>query len=611
MPAKRAAGMARRVTKRYLPFEGRYTCHSVACAELEEKECGDRILLPPSALREVQRLKLPFPLLFLARNYRDVLRRPSGATAVRCSVLEFTAPDGVAYVPYWIMARLGLREGGQVCLKTTGMPQKGTFARFRPLDSRFFDLLGLLGPRDFMERCMKFYSVLSEGTTISVDAAGRRFELVVEELRPAKTVCLLGRVDLEVEFAPPEGADDADPGFPARCTGEDGGAGGVPETTSSTETSPRRLAPPPRQRGVTSPRSRPTAPMRRMGVARTTRGKYGTRKRQAGAFHGEGRAVDGTAAAAAAAAPRAATRKPGGGRVLRTGGFQGAVSPHRGAGGANGTAAAPFFGEGRALGRGGEAFPAAPWAQRYARAAEGRRAEPGEGKHEAAAAQRCPVAEAPARRSETAPPSAEESSPYAVDAFGGFDDDEDGDPDLALLREAQRRSAEAAAFQDHARRVNEALRRKLAGHNAEPRTTKAQRDEEIFALAAARLRGDAAGGAAEDPWACRRCTFMNACARPLCEMCSEPRGRNRERSPEGAVHRVRLKPSRCVVPAETKAGVVERLRAEVKSGRLRGRSSDAGVARWTADAVIVSSSPPWGARGRAAPAAVSTRGAGS
>ena len=49
-------------------FEATYKCYSVAAAGRDDLENGDKILMPEKAFREVSRLRLQFPITFMARN---------------------------------------------------------------------------------------------------------------------------------------------------------------------------------------------------------------------------------------------------------------------------------------------------------------------------------------------------------------------------------------------------------------------------------------------------------------------------------------------------------------------------------------------------------------
>ncbi|KAL9313749.1 hypothetical protein ACSQ67_019201 [Phaseolus vulgaris] len=57
--------------------------------------CHASVIMPPSALVRVASLHIDYPMLFEPRN--DAAERVS-----YCGVLEFTAEEGMIYMPYWV-----------------------------------------------------------------------------------------------------------------------------------------------------------------------------------------------------------------------------------------------------------------------------------------------------------------------------------------------------------------------------------------------------------------------------------------------------------------------------------------------------------------------------
>ena len=62
-------------------------------------------------------------------------RRPPRRRRTHCGVLEFTAPEGNCYVPFWMMQNLMLEEGGVLSVKNVSLP-KATYVKFKPADPR-------------------------------------------------------------------------------------------------------------------------------------------------------------------------------------------------------------------------------------------------------------------------------------------------------------------------------------------------------------------------------------------------------------------------------------------------------------------------------------------
>ncbi|PNX88906.1 ubiquitin fusion degradation protein 1, partial [Trifolium pratense] len=113
-------------------FEHVYRCFSVSSLERPDLENGDKIIMPPSALDSLARLEIEYPMLFELRN-------PSSERTTHCGVLEFTADEGIVYLPNWMMEDMLLEEGGIVSLKSTSLV-KGKFVKLQPHSKDFLDI---------------------------------------------------------------------------------------------------------------------------------------------------------------------------------------------------------------------------------------------------------------------------------------------------------------------------------------------------------------------------------------------------------------------------------------------------------------------------------------
>lgn len=192
-------------------------CFSFAVVGKEHLQMGDKVILPPEALYHVQKIRLPFPLLFRIENASS----PAAAAAASSSsssraasaadrtppadcryigVLEFSAPEEHIYMPTWMMEDLRLSEGGTVRIHSeVGVPQ-GAWVHLVPHSIAFSALLRELGPKYFLEMALRHYSVLTKGQRILIAHGGANYSLDVVDAKPANTISLLGNLDLEVEF---------------------------------------------------------------------------------------------------------------------------------------------------------------------------------------------------------------------------------------------------------------------------------------------------------------------------------------------------------------------------------------------------------------------------
>ena len=97
------------------PFNTQYRCYPVAMfpgSERSDVEGGGKIIMPPSALDQLTRLNIVYPMLFKLTNKRI-------DKTTHCGVLEFVADEGKIYIPYWMMQNLMVEEGGLVQVRTS------------------------------------------------------------------------------------------------------------------------------------------------------------------------------------------------------------------------------------------------------------------------------------------------------------------------------------------------------------------------------------------------------------------------------------------------------------------------------------------------------------
>jgi len=175
-------------------FETKYKVHSVAFQK-PELEGGGKIILPASALDNLSRLNIDWPMLFQLSNPSIPGKR------THCGVLEFTAEEGHCYLPYWMMQLLLLEEGKLVNVRSATLP-KGTFVKVQPHTTDFIEIAN---PRAVMENRFRNFSTLTQGDVIKLEYNKKNYYLSIIEVRPAqpyKAISII-ETDVEVDFAPP------------------------------------------------------------------------------------------------------------------------------------------------------------------------------------------------------------------------------------------------------------------------------------------------------------------------------------------------------------------------------------------------------------------------
>ncbi|CAH2060189.1 unnamed protein product [Thlaspi arvense] len=185
-------------------FEQWYRCYPVTFIDKAHLEKGDKIIMPPSALNRLASLHIEYPMLFQLSN-------DSTEKTTHCGVLEFTADEGLVYLPYWMMQNMSLQEGDIVKIRNTSLV-KGTFIKLQPHTQDFLDISN---PKAILETTLRSYSCLTKGDTIMVPYNNKQYFINVVDAKPSSAVSII-ETDCEVDFAPP--LDYKEPEKPQQLT---------------------------------------------------------------------------------------------------------------------------------------------------------------------------------------------------------------------------------------------------------------------------------------------------------------------------------------------------------------------------------------------------------
>ncbi|XP_050353391.1 ubiquitin fusion degradation protein 1 homolog [Nymphalis io] len=183
------------------PFSMTYRCYSVSMLpgnERQDVERGGKIIMPPSALEQLTRLNIEYPMIFKLTNKKT-------KRITHCGVLEFVADEGKVYLPHWMMANLVLEEGTLLQIESVSLPV-ATFSKFQPLSEDFLDISN---PKAVLENCLRNFSCLTTGDVIAIKYNSKVYELCVLETKPGNAVIII-ECDMNVEFAPPVGYKEED-----------------------------------------------------------------------------------------------------------------------------------------------------------------------------------------------------------------------------------------------------------------------------------------------------------------------------------------------------------------------------------------------------------------
>ena len=167
----------------------------------DDANFGGKIFLPPSALSKLSLLNIQYPMLFeLTVNETGKL--------THAGVLEFTAEEGRAYLPNWMLETLNVQPGALLTIRSTELP-KGTFVKLEP---QSVDFLDISDPKAVLENALRNFSTLTVDDVIEINYNNKIYKIKILEVKPqngSNSVCVV-ETDLITDFAPPVGYVEPD-----------------------------------------------------------------------------------------------------------------------------------------------------------------------------------------------------------------------------------------------------------------------------------------------------------------------------------------------------------------------------------------------------------------
>ena len=161
---------------------------------------GGKMLLPQSCLEQLSRMNVVYPLQFRVQ----LEKRGTNAGITHLGVLEFSAPEGFAYLPDWALKSINASDKSLITITNVSLPM-GRFVKFQPQCTSF--LTDLSDPRAVLEYSLRNYAAMTVGDIIYFDYAGKSYGLLVQEVKPDtdRHAILVVETDLQVDFSPPVG----------------------------------------------------------------------------------------------------------------------------------------------------------------------------------------------------------------------------------------------------------------------------------------------------------------------------------------------------------------------------------------------------------------------
>ena len=173
-------------------FVQRFRVQPAAASRISDSshlEAGGKIILPTSALTALAQMQVAYPMLFRV-SYKG--------RSVHCGVLEFSADEGLVFMPHWMMENLTVDMNELVQVENVTLP-KGTFVKFRPQTKDFLDVSN---PRAVLENSLRHFAALGEGETIRIAYNKRNYDIDIVEAKPNKAICCVD-TDINVDFDAP------------------------------------------------------------------------------------------------------------------------------------------------------------------------------------------------------------------------------------------------------------------------------------------------------------------------------------------------------------------------------------------------------------------------
>lgn len=180
-------------------FKEYYRCYPVVMMSGPDRQhanYGGKIFLPASALDQLTRSHITYPMLF------ELINGEEGKTA-HAGVLEFVAEEGRVYLPQWLMVGLSLEPGDLLQIKSTDLPP-GKFIKLQPQSPSFLDISD---PRAVLENAFRNFSCLTKNDVFQFHYNDETYDIKVLEIKPDNDhhAIVTMETDLEVDFATPLG----------------------------------------------------------------------------------------------------------------------------------------------------------------------------------------------------------------------------------------------------------------------------------------------------------------------------------------------------------------------------------------------------------------------
>ena len=162
-------------------FPKTLTVYSSVIADKPELEASDKIMLPPRILEEL--------IAMGANSYPFLFQLEGSIRTTHAGVLSFTAPANTVYMPYWMMASLGIEEGSDLEIDLADLP-KGTSVQLQPTDASWLELDPANREAVLLDQLSR-HQCLTKGDTITLRSGSREYVFNVIKCAPRSAICIV------------------------------------------------------------------------------------------------------------------------------------------------------------------------------------------------------------------------------------------------------------------------------------------------------------------------------------------------------------------------------------------------------------------------------------
>ena len=165
--------------------------YSITFLNRSDLEKGDKVLLPPNILQKLSESEIKNPMIFEIKNLNS--RKKS-----YCGVMDFTADDGCAYLPLWMMKNLDFKDGEKIIFNYTFL-EKGNYVKLQPQTD---DFLKVSNPKAVLEAKLRHFTCLTKSDVIGIEHNSKIYWINVLEVKPGTAISIID-TDIDVDFALP------------------------------------------------------------------------------------------------------------------------------------------------------------------------------------------------------------------------------------------------------------------------------------------------------------------------------------------------------------------------------------------------------------------------